>query len=48
MLYRGESDLMKLFSRISASPSERVTVTSMPATCDIMIAMRGLERFFWK
>lgn len=39
---------MRLFSRISASASERVTVTSSRATFATIWAMRGLARFFWK
>jgi len=32
---------MRLFSRSSASPSERVAVTSIDATCPIIICVRG-------
>ena len=39
---------MKLFSSSSASPSERVAVTSIEATCDTIIRMRGLSPCFWK
>src|SRR5262245_41212707 len=48
MLYRGARLLMRLFSRSSASPSERVTVTSTEATCDSIIWIRGLAACFWK
>ena len=39
---------MKLFSSSSASPSERVAVTSTEATCDTIIWVRGLWLCFWK
>jgi len=39
---------MRLFSRISASASERVTVTSSRATLATICAMRGLDSVFWK
>jgi hypothetical protein len=39
---------MKLFSRSSASPSERVAVTSIDATCDTIMAMRGLSSVLLK
>ena len=39
---------MRLFSRRSASPSERLAVTSMLATCDSIIWVRGLEACLWK
>jgi len=39
---------MRLFSRSSASPSERVTVTSIEATCVSIMRMRGLWSLFWK
>ena len=39
---------MRLFSSSSASPSERVAVTSIAATWDTIIRMRGLRPCFWK
>ena len=39
---------MRLFSRISASASERVAVVSTRTTCPTMIAMRGDSWVRWK
>ena len=39
---------MRLFSRMSASASVRVTVVSAPAICPTMSAVRGLGWLFWK
>src|SRR5260370_34497769 len=39
---------MRLFSSSSASPSDRLDVASMLASCDSIIWMRGLEACLWK
>jgi hypothetical protein len=39
---------MRLFSRSSASPSERVAVTSIEATWVSITWVRGLAACFWK
>jgi len=46
MLYFGTSFLISVFSRINASASERVAVTSMCAACCNITAMRGLWPVF--
>jgi hypothetical protein len=48
MLYFGRRLLMRLFSRISASASERITVVSTRTTCDTIMPMRGLDAVRWK
>jgi hypothetical protein len=48
MLYLGLSFLISVFSRISASASERVAVVSIAATCCSISMMRGLWPLFWK